>query len=259
MMVNCRSLLYIILLLTQVTSVYAIDAEIVGDVKFASDYRHRGISQTAQTPQVSGNLTLVSDWGLYAGIWGSNTYAPHDANLIEDGVFESLEMNAYAGFQYTLMEDLTVNLGYTHYLFFPTELGSDISYLEVYGNLSYSDFSIGFNVSPAYYNDSGLVTYVYADYELDLYGMLNVGGHVGASLFEDKNSLQRFLLPESGSLSSEIDKMYLDWSLYVSKSWADILWKLAYVDSSITVINDCRAYNQEACSYGAVFSATKFF
>ena len=72
----------------------AAETEISANVGFVTDYRFRGISQTARKPALQGGFDLEHASGAYAGIWGSNISWLSDAGAENS----SVEIDYYGGY-----------------------------------------------------------------------------------------------------------------------------------------------------------------
>lgn len=81
-----------------------------GNMTIASDYRFRGISQTAFRPAIQGGVDYSHSSGLYLGNWNSNV----DSSAgYPDG---NIEMDFYGGYKMTF-GDFGVDLGGIYYYY----------------------------------------------------------------------------------------------------------------------------------------------
>src|SRR5688500_7014436 len=53
------------------SGVYAADSSVAYNAAVTTDYRFRGISQSASDPAISGGVDFSTTDGLYLGAWGS--------------------------------------------------------------------------------------------------------------------------------------------------------------------------------------------
>ena len=83
---------------------------ITGNLGFVTDYRFRGISQTAKLPAIQGGFDYAHSSGLYAGTWASNVshYLYTDANM---------EWDFYGGYNYKLSDDIGLTAGGLYYYY----------------------------------------------------------------------------------------------------------------------------------------------
>lgn len=93
--------------------------EVDGEVGVFSDYRFRGISLSSKDPQVTAELSVSHESGLYAGVWASNV-------AIDDGA-DDVEIDLYAGYA-TDVGALSLDVGAVYYLY-PDY--SDFNYVEL--------------------------------------------------------------------------------------------------------------------------------
>lgn len=103
------------------------------NVAIASDYIFRGVSQTNSSFAIQGGYDVSHTSGLSAGVWASNV----------DGAATS-EIDLYAGYTLALTKDVSVALGYIHYLY---ENASALNSGEV--NLALSGYGFTAKVSYA--------------------------------------------------------------------------------------------------------------
>jgi uncharacterized protein (TIGR02001 family) len=83
---------------------------ITGNLNFVSDYRFRGISQTAKKPAIQGGFDYAHASGIYAGTWASNVshYSYSDANM---------EWDFYGGYNFKLNDDIGLTAGGIYYFY----------------------------------------------------------------------------------------------------------------------------------------------
>lgn len=82
--------------------------EIDGEIGVHSDYRFRGISLSDKDPEVTAELSVSHESGLYAGVWASNV-------ALNDGA-DDLELDLYAGFAPELGA-VSFDIGAVYYLY----------------------------------------------------------------------------------------------------------------------------------------------
>ena len=109
-----------------------------------SDYRYRGIAQTAGNPALQGGVDFSHKSGLYLGAWASNVKWVKDFNLATKG---SYEVDLYGGFKGSIVEDLGFDVGLIAYQYPGNNSGaagtpgaglfSKADTLEYYGALTY--------------------------------------------------------------------------------------------------------------------------
>ncbi|WP_213996355.1 TorF family putative porin [Arsukibacterium sp.] len=197
--------------------------ELSGDITFTSDYAFRGISQTDEAPAIQGGLTLSDASGFYMSVWGSS---------VDFGGQGTLEFDVMLGWSGAINEEWSVDVGVMRYGYPNTEFAGS-NFYELYGSLSYQDFTFGLAYSDDYYANAGTYFYLYGGYSYALTDNLALDLHVGQNEYDDSTA------------------SYLDWSIGLSTEVLGAGLSLAYVD---TDINDCNL-----CDSRVIFSVSKSF
>lgn len=205
------------------TSASSHAVELSGDITFTSDYAFRGISQTDEAPAIQGGLTLSDESGFYVSVWGSS---------VDFGGQGTLEFDVMLGWSGALNEDWSVDVGVMRYGYPNTEFAGS-NFYELYGSLSYEDFTFGLAYSDDYYANAGTYFYLYGGYSYALTDNLALDLHVGQNEYDDSAA------------------SYLDWSIGLSTEVLGAGLSLAYVD---TDIDDCNL-----CDSRVIFSVSKSF
>jgi len=107
-------------------------AEITANVALSSDYMFRGISQTDNTPAISGGFDYSHESGFYAGVWASNV----DENFFPGA---NVEIDTYVGWGGSA-DSWSYDVGVLRYNY-PGVKNSDTNTNEAYGSLGY-DFGV---------------------------------------------------------------------------------------------------------------------
>ena len=179
--------------------------ELTGDITFTSDYAFRGISQTEEAPALQGGLTLSSESGFYASVWGSNV------DFLAEG---TLELDVMLGWSGDLTEEWSADVGIMRYGYPNAEIDGS-NFWEVYGSLSYKDLTFGLAYSDDYYANSGNFIYLYAGYSYAITDAISLDLHVGQNEYDDSSA------------------SYMDWSVGLSTEVMGAGLSLAYVDTDI--------------------------
>ena len=151
-------------------STHAVAVEgLSANVAVSNNYLWRGVTQTNNASAVSGGIDFSSASGFYAGTWTSN------ADWAENMTYE---LDFYAGFSGDLSAGLSYDVGYIYYNY-DNDANSDFS--EVYVNLSYSNFTLGYAtlVDSDAGGDFSDDTYITADAEFELSSDLALALHIG--------------------------------------------------------------------------------
>ncbi|MBP6014204.1 MAG: TorF family putative porin [Alphaproteobacteria bacterium] len=149
---------------------------------FTSDYRFRGQSQTSRDPAPQASVNFESASGFFAGVWASTI------DFSESLDFDSeLEIDLYAGYNFSLGENTEGSLKATYY-FYPDNPGN-YEYFEFQAALSHSfdriTLSGELNYSPDYFNETGSAIAVAGGAEVSLVDNLSASGHVGYQWIDD--------------------------------------------------------------------------
>lgn len=205
------------------TSTQSHAVELSGDITFTSDYAFRGISQTDEAPAIQGGLTLSDESGFYVSVWGSS---------VDFGGQGTLEFDVMLGWSGALNDEWSADVGVMRYGYPNTEFAGS-NFYELYGSLSYHDFTLGLAYSDDYYANAGTYFYLYGGYSYALTDNLAIDLHVGQNEYDDS------------------DLSYLDWGIALSTEVLGAGLSLAYVD---TDIDDCNL-----CDSRVIFTVSKGF
>lgn len=119
------------------------DWEFSANVALSSDYVWRGISQTDESPAISGGFD-VANGSFYAGSWASNVDFGDDA---------SIEIDVYAGFASEFANGIGWDVGVIYYAY--PDSTPDYNFVEIYAGLSYEfEGGVGVGASVAYDPDN---------------------------------------------------------------------------------------------------------
>jgi uncharacterized protein (TIGR02001 family) len=179
-------------------------AQVSGNLTIASDYRFRGVSQTFMLPTIQGGIDYAHASGFYAGNWNSNVSSAQYANG------GGIEMDFYAGYKMAL-GDVGLDVGTLYYYYPGAEYtGTKEKYdnHEIYLGASYGPFSakvsyaltdyFGANANtvaittlagPVESGDSDGTTYLELNYAQEVAPGLTLSAHLGATQFETYKSL----------------------------------------------------------------------
>jgi len=108
------------------------DVTITGNVALVTDYRFRGVSQTAGDPAVQGGLTVTHSSGLYASVWSSNV---NFSNIGADKIYGGQELDLVAGWSGSIGSGVTADVGLTYYAYPGGHVGN-AEFFEPYASLS---------------------------------------------------------------------------------------------------------------------------
>lgn len=131
-----KTMLYSLMALTLGTATGAAQAaEPESSLSFnagvTTDYRYRGISQTALKPALQGGVDYTDKSGLYVGAWGSTIRWIKDA-----GGDANVELDLYGGYK-GAVGDLAYDVGFLRYQYPSHQLPVSANTNEVYAALTY--------------------------------------------------------------------------------------------------------------------------
>jgi uncharacterized protein (TIGR02001 family) len=199
-------------------------AEYSANVTVTSDYILRGVSQTEERPALQGGFDAAFDSGIYAGIWASNVNYDKATGGVSNA---NLEMDYYAGYGGTFgCTDCSYKVGFVYYDYHGDP---GLDYIEAAVSIAYGGLTAGVYWSPEYLGegttdligDEVEYWYPYVNYSHALPGDFTLALHVG---YTD--------MSETGVYEPGQDD-YTDWSVGVSKSFADISFGVTYYDTNM--------------------------
>lgn len=199
--------------------------EIDAEIGLNSDYRFRGISLSDKDPEVTAEISISHESGLYAGVWASNV-------ALNDGA-DDLELDLYAGYA-TDLGGLSLDVGAVYYLY---PGNSDFNYVELTGSVGFAAGPATITLGAAYAPSQDNIgnqdnTYVYVSGDLPLGDSpLSVHGTFGIEDGAFGDSKRDWLLGATydlgGGLSATVD--YVDTSrAYTSLGDATVVGRLTF-------------------------------
>jgi uncharacterized protein (TIGR02001 family) len=178
-----------------------------------SDYVFRGISQSRNSPAVSGGVDYAhSPTGLYLGVWTSTIKWVNDGDAktsITERSNTPMEVDVYGGIKGDIGGGLSYDVGGIYYYYPMHKLGSapDANTLEVYGKVGYGPayFKVNYALTDAFaMGDTAGSYYLDAGADLPLMEGLVANAHYGY-----------FVFTKGGSSVANAD--YQDWKLGLTK------------------------------------------
>lgn len=189
-------------------------AQLAYNVGAVSEYRYRGLAQSALAPAVQGGVDYAHSSGFYVGAWGSQIRwikeAGTAANIETKG---DVELDVYGGYKGSLTKDLTYDVGYLRYEYigntYKDVSTADASTDEGYGALSYGAYT--FKVSYAFSNLFGYAkssgsTYYDLSATFDLGSGYSVVPHVGYQAIEGSANKDYSYTDYSVTLAKDLGK-----------------------------------------------------
>lgn len=205
-----------------------------------SDYVFRGISQSDENPAIQGSLDWTHDSGLFVGVWGSSVD-------FDDGDQASAELDWYAGWAGDYRA-VGVDVRAIYYSYPGADTAREYDYWELglagtMTPLADLELTLGYNVSPDFFNESGVGHYVRGGAAYRIGGLLvpvTVKADVGRQWIGDNAA---FGTPD-----------YWHWTLGVGVTVEGLDLAVAYSDTDIDRA-DCGG-GLDTCGERVVFSAS---
>jgi uncharacterized protein (TIGR02001 family) len=152
-----------------------------------SNFMYRGVSLSRDSAAMQSQVSVKSDSGLYATLWGSNTSL--GTAVTRDG--PGLEGNVLFGLTKNITEDISYDVGYLRTFYPGVKAGKpgNFDFNDFYGSVSYKGFSAGVSYSDDYFGETGRAFYTYASYKAPVIDKLSLTALVGHT----RNSSEQFL------------------------------------------------------------------
>ncbi len=192
-------------------------AQVSYNVGAVSEYRYRGIAQSALAPALQGGVDYAHSSGFYIGAWASQIRwikeAGTAANVETKG---DVELDVYAGYKGAISKDLSYDVGYLRYEYIGNTYkdaapASNVNANtdEAYGALTYGAYT--FKVSYAFsdlfgYGKSSGSTYYDLSATFDLGSGYSVVPHVGSQQIEGSANKQYSYTDYSVTLAKDLGK-----------------------------------------------------
>jgi uncharacterized protein (TIGR02001 family) len=109
------------------------DFTVSGNVALVSDYRFRGLSQSAGDPAIQGTININHSSGFYVGTWASSLDFSNFPS-IED-VYGEMELDIYGGWTGAIGGGVTADVGLLYYAYPGGHVGK-AEFFEPYASLS---------------------------------------------------------------------------------------------------------------------------
>jgi len=147
----------------QTTAAPAGDSTLSYNIGAVTEYRYRGISQSAREPALQGGVDYANKNGFYVGAWGSTIKWIRDAAYAQScnlatGACTTIarpkgpvEVDIYGGYKGSINDDVSYDIGVLQYWYPGNTLkdvtGTNANTTEVYGAVSYKIFTAKYSHS----------------------------------------------------------------------------------------------------------------
>lgn len=111
------------------------NADTSSTITLASDYLFNGVSQSKEDEVIQVSLDWLGDTGWYAGGWVSK---------VDFGDGTDFEGDIYGGYKFTLVNNVTLDIGVSQYTYHGDDVSSEYNYAEAYAKLGYGHTSLDF-------------------------------------------------------------------------------------------------------------------
>jgi uncharacterized protein (TIGR02001 family) len=162
-----------------------------------SEYRYRGLAQSAKKPALQGGVDYADKSGFYLGAWGSTISWIKDTPTAPVTAKGPIEIDIYGGYKGALSETVSYDIGGLQYWYTGNTLGNvsgfaNANTFELYGALSVGAFTAKFSnsLTNTFGNrNSKNSHYIDLSYTLDLGDGLTLVPHVGEQIIKNNTGL----------------------------------------------------------------------
>lgn len=189
-------------------------AEVTGNIGATSDYRFRGVSQSAGNAAIQGGVDYSHDNGFFAGAWASSIDFDEKGAAKEDRVNANVELDLYFGYAGAISDSVEYDVTFYRY----TYPGDDVSqdYNEISIGLYVADIHLAYWYANDYGNSGDDLSYTEANYSYALSDDWSLDFHAGYNFGEAVE-----------------DYEYVDYSIGLSTSISDIDVSIAWLGSDM--------------------------
>ncbi|MFL6713409.1 MAG: TorF family putative porin [Sulfurifustis sp.] len=218
----------------------AADSSLSANVGLTSDYRFRGVSQSAKDPALQGGVDYTHPSGFYLGTWASTIDFDAGPGLNPDADFE---LDLYGGYKWK-MSGIEWDAGFIHYAYPGSKSSFDLPFTELYFGGTYGPVNAKIFYTDDYTGPtSKSATYLTVGLTQELGSGFTLGASVGRS--------------SGGGIKDTFGDDYTDFKIGVSKDFFGVTFNLSYVDTSgISPDIKTDVFNTEGT---VVLTATKTF
>lgn len=184
-----------------------------------TDYRYRGISQSAKRPALQGGVDFAHKSGFYLGAWGSTITWIKDSTARPNNTKGPLEVDLYGGYKGALSDAVSYDVGGLQYWYVNNTLknaGANANTFELYGALSFGPLTAKYSQSTT--NLFGAVNSKNSGY-LDLSASFDLGN--GWSV-----------VPHLGHQKIKNSTSYTDYSVTVAKDMDGLVLTAALIGTN---------------------------
>lgn len=116
-----------------------------------TDYRYRGISQSARAPALQGGADFSHKSGWYVGTWASTIKWIKDSSFPPVSAKGPVEIDVYGGYKHSFSDTLAIDVGGLEYWYAGNTLknitGENANTFELYGAVTLANFTAKYSHS----------------------------------------------------------------------------------------------------------------
>ncbi len=189
-----------------------------------TDYRYRGISQSAKKPALQGGVDFAMKSGLYAGAWASTITWIKDSTANPNNTKGPLEVDLFGGYKGEFSKDVAYDVGVLQYWYVGNTLknaSANADTLELYGAVTLG----------------GIATAKYSHSLTNLFGAAVPGTNSKNSGYLDLSATFDLgngwsIVPHLGHQNIKNFTSYKDYSLTVNKDFDGLVVSAALVGTN---------------------------
>jgi uncharacterized protein (TIGR02001 family) len=190
------------------------------NVGVVTDYRYRGISQTARKPALQGGVDFAHKSGFYLGTWGSTIRWIKDSSFGATTAKGPVEIDVYGGYKGTINDTFSYDVGGLQYWYvnnsYKNITGTNANTFELYGAVT-----------------AGPATLKYSHSLTDLFGTPNSKGSGYLDLsatFDLGNGYS--IVPHVGAQKIKNFTTYVDYSVTANKDFDGLVLSAGVVGTN---------------------------
>lgn len=191
------------------------DNSFSGNAALTSDYRFRGVSQSAKDPALQAGVDYSHQSSFYLGVWGSTIDFNAGPGLDPDA---NLEVDLYGGYKWTAA-GVEWDVGLLHYAYPGSESSFDLPFTEIYFGGTYGPAFAKYYYTSDYTGPTSEgAYYLTAGVGFDLGNAFTLGLSIGQS--------------GGDGIDATFGDSYTDYRIGISKDYAGFTFDVSYIDTS---------------------------
>jgi len=214
-------------------------AGVSANVAMTSDYRFRGISQSAEAFALQGGFDYQNDNGFHAGLWSSSV--DFQIQTVDDA---STELDIYAGYGGDFGDSgIAWDVGFLHYNYPNSDASLNYNFTEVNGTLSYDFLTLFYAHTSDYFAASGKADYINIAVDFGFDDDWSMGASYGHQSVDDNSA---WGTPD-----------WNEYKVYAGKSYSGFDFEVALIDTDLSS-DECFG-GSDWCDATVTFAVSKSF